>query len=301
MNTSFGPIISAQSLHTLMESTSHSGVDSPVVVIDCSFDLAKPEAGRSQYLQARIPGALYADLDRDLSQKETADTPFIGPAASGGRHPLPSREQFAKTLGRWGIHTHTRVVVYDRNGNMIGGRLWWMIKWCGHTEVAVLDGGLGAWTAEGYASEMGPTSEPRAVPDYPLKAPLVTLVSAGQVLEQLGHSHQTLIDARATPRFKGEVEPLDPAAGHIPGALNRPFSDNFDANGLYQSPQALRQAFDQLLGSRTPESVVLHCGSGVSAIPNLIAMTLAGYPTPALFAGSWSEWCSDPTRPVAKG
>jgi thiosulfate/3-mercaptopyruvate sulfurtransferase len=297
MNTSFGPIISAQALHALMANPSHSGPDSRLVVIDCSFDLGKPEVGRAQHLQVRIPGALYADLDRDLSQKE----PAPGLAASGGRHPLPMREQFATTLGQWGVTPDTRVVVYDRNGNMVGGRLWWMLKWCGHANVAVLDGGLGAWAAAGYANESGPAPEPQPAADYPLEAPLVALVSAAQVFEKLGHNDQTLIDARATPRFKGEVEPLDPAAGHIPGALNRPFSDNFDANGLYHSPQTLRQTFDQLLGSRAPESVVLHCGSGVSAIPNLIAMTLAGYPTPALFAGSWSEWCSDATRPVAKG
>lgn len=306
-HTAFGPIISAQALHERLQATPGEGQQPRLVVVDCSFDLMNPSAGHEQYLQNHIPGALYAHLDQDLSQKD----PAKGPTASGGRHPLPTREQFASTLGQWGIDDpNTQVVAYDRNGNMVGGRLWWMLQWCGHAQVAVLDGGWAAWTAAGFPTEAGPVAhgdvsapglKTGAATPYPLSPALVQLVSASDVLQQLGSAQQTLIDARANPRFKGDVEPLDPAAGHIPGALNRPFSDNFNAQSLYHAPEALRATFDNLLGTRPASSVVLHCGSGVSAIPNLIAMKLAGYPTPALFAGSWSEWCSDPSRPVAKG
>ena len=297
-HTAFGPIISVQALHERLQSPQGGSLEPRLVVVDCSFDLMNPSAGYEQYLQHHIPGALYAHLDQDLSQKD----PSKGPTASGGRHPLPTREQFAHTLGQWGIdNPNTQVVVYDRNGNMVGGRLWWMLQWCGHAPVAVLDGGWAAWTAAGLHTESDPAAGGGAATPYPLAPALVQLVGASDVLQQLGSAQQTLIDARANPRFKGEMEPLDPAAGHIPGALNRPFADNFNAQGLYHAPEALRATFDNLLGSRPASSVVLHCGSGVSAIPNLIAMKLAGYPTPALFAGSWSEWCSDPSRPVAKG
>lgn len=295
MNTPFGPVISVSALQQGLLQAQESGARPSWVVVDCSFDLMNPAAGRAQHAQVRIPGALYADLDDDLSQKDPSS-----PAASGGRHPLPTREQFAKKLGEWGIKPDTRVVVYDRNGNMVGGRLWWMLQWCGHAHVAVLDGGLSAWLAAGLPSESGPPAPPTPAPSYALHPPRVQLVTAEQVAQDLGKSTQTIIDARATPRFRGDVEPLDPAAGHIPGALNRPFSDNFTVEGVYHAPEVLRTAFDQLLGQRDPATVVLQCGSGVSAVPNIIAMTLAGYPTPALFAGSWSEWCSDPARPVAK-
>ncbi|MCD2511614.1 sulfurtransferase [Comamonas endophytica] len=279
----------------------------PHMVFDCSFDLGQPALGRQQYLQAHIPGAVYADLDQDLSAKHgvpgsdgsvavsQADQP-----ASGGRHPLPSRERFSVWLSSVGFSNDMQAVVYDRNGANFCGRLWWMLKWAGHDAVAVLDGGLQAWQAAGQQVNQG--AEPSHFQTtFTLQPPLRRLVSADMVLSGLGSEAQTLIDARAPARYRGEVEPLDPVAGHIPGALNRPFSENLAADGRFKPRELLRAEFQQLLGERTGESVVHQCGSGVSAIPNLLAMELAGLGQSSLFAGSWSEWCADATRPVARG
>ena len=190
-------------------------------------------------------------------------------------------------------------MVYDRNGVNYAGRLWWMLKWAGHDAVAVLDGGLQAWQAAGGAVESGkPTSHFQS--NFELNPPLRELRTASQVQQALG-SAQTVIDARAPARYRGEVEPLDPVAGHIPGALNRLFSTNIGADGRFKPAAELRAEFDALLGPHDPKTVVHQCGSGVSALPNLIAMELAGYAPTALFAGSWSEWCSDASRPVEKG
>ena len=276
----------------------------PLMVFDCSFDLAGPAAGEQHYLQVHIPGAVYAHLDTALSARHgalgaggviTAETP-----ASGGRHPLPSREKFAIWLSSVGFSNAMQAVVYDRNGSAFCGRLWWMLKWMGHDAVAVLDGGWPAWTAAGGAQAQG--SEPAHFQsNFRIDPPLRTLASAQQVLAHLGQPEQTVIDARAGARFRGEVEPLDPVAGHIPGALNRPFSDNFGADGRFKDPAVLRTEFEQLLAGRAPQSVVHHCGSGVTANPNVLAMELAGLGKTTLFAGSWSEWCSDPKRPVERG
>ncbi len=276
----------------------------PLMVFDCSFDLANPAAGEEQYRQAHIPGAVYAHLEHDLS-----DEGLVGPngqrmphpdAASGGRHPLPSREKFAVWLSRVGFGNDMQAVVYDRQGANFCGRLWWMLKWAGHDAVAFLDGGLQAWQAAGGAVQAG--QEPaRFQSNFRLGEPLRRLVTSSQVLRHLGSGEQTLVDARAPARYRGEVEPLDPVAGHIPGALNRPFTGNFDADGRFKPPQALRAEFDALLAGRDPAHVVHQCGSGVSAIPNLVAMELAGFAPAALYAGSWSEWCRDPSRPVEKG
>jgi thiosulfate/3-mercaptopyruvate sulfurtransferase len=265
-----------------------------VRVFDCSFDLMNPAAGRQLYQQAHIPGAVYADLALDLSAEGAPD------AASGGRHPLPSRERFALWLSRVGLANDMQVVVYDRQGANFCGRLWWMLQWAGHEAVAVLDGGLPAWEAAGGATRAG--DEPAHAPShFVLGPPLRTLVTTREVQAQLGSAAQTLVDARATPRYRGEVEPLDPVAGHIPGALNRPFSENFGPDGRFKPASALRAEFEQLLAGRSPSTVVHQCGSGVTATPNLLAMEIAGLGPTALYAGSWSEWCSDPSRPVAKG
>lgn len=265
-----------------------------LLIVDCTADLMNPAAGRQQFLGAHLPGAIHADLDHDLSAHGTAD------AASGGRHPLPHREVFAQWLRQIGLHTDTQVVVYDRNGLNFCGRLWWMLKWAGHEAVAVLDGGLSAWTSVGGAVEAGPAAPPTPS-DWTLHPPLRTLVTANDVLAHLDQPDQTLIDARATPRYRGEVEPLDPVAGHIPGALNRPFGLNLDEQGRFKPVATLRAEFESLLAGRDPASVVHQCGSGVSAVPNLLAMEVAGFAPTRLFAGSWSEWCRDPSRPVAKG
>ncbi|MBV8619272.1 MAG: sulfurtransferase [Curvibacter sp.] len=266
----------------------------PLMVFDCSIDLGDRSLGQKLFETTHLSGAVHADLDRDLSVHDG------GPAASGGRHPLPPREQVAAWLKRIGFDQRMQAVVYDRNNSSFCVRLWWMLKWVGHDAVAVLDGGLAAWQAVQGPLASGPAA---ALPpgDFELRPALRELVGVDTVLQRLGHPDQTLIDARATPRFRGEVEPLDPVAGHIPGALNRPFSDNLDAQGRFRPAAELRAAFEQLLAGRPVSSVVHHCGSGVTALPNVLAMELAGLGPTALFAGSWSEWCRDPGRPMACG
>lgn len=264
-----------------------------LAVFDCSFELMNPAAGEQQYAEGHIPGAHYAHLDRDLSDKTGAPD-----AASGGRHPLPSREKFAAWLGRAGVDNNTQVVVYDRQGANYCGRLWWMLKWCGHEAVAVLDGGWQAWLAEGGASETSPAAAPHAR-HFVLQPALARLVGATELAATLGMA--TVLDARAAPRFRGEVEPLDPVAGHVPGAFNRPFTTNLGADGRFKPADVLREEFAALLAGHDPATVVHHCGSGVSAIPNVLAMELAGLGRAALFAGSWSEWSNTPGLPVARG
>jgi len=266
-----------------------------VRVFDVSFDLMRPEQGNATYLETHLAGALHADINRVLSAKDPRE------AINGGRHPLPRRERFAAWLSSQGVDDATQVVVYDRNGMNYCGRLWWMLKWCGHEAVAVLDGGLQAWVAEGGAVSSGsePTPSPR---HFSLRAPLARLVQTADVAAHLQDAAaQTLIDARATPRFRGETEPLDPVAGHIPGALNRPYGHNLTETGKFKSAAVLRQEFEQLLGERTAASVVHHCGSGVSAVPNILAMEIAGLGRAGLYAGSWSEWCTTPGLPCAQG
>lgn len=284
----YSTLISAPQLQTLMAS------GQPLMVFDCSFELMQPTGGDAQYLEQHLMGAVRADLDRHLSAKGAPD------AASGGRHPLPAREAFAAWLGSVGLTPDMQVVVYDRQGANYCGRMWWMLKWLGHEAVAVLDGGLQAWVAAGGAVDAG-IKQARPAGSYPLSAPKALLASTETVLHQLGRRDQTILDARAAPRFRGEVEPLDPVAGHIPGALNRLFSDNIGPDGRFKPAAQLRAEFDALLAGRDPASVVHHCGSGVSAIPNLIAMEIAGLGRSGLYAGSWSDWCSDPARPVARG
>ncbi len=283
----YSTLISVTQLQSLMAR------QQPLMVFDCSFELMQPAAGDAQYQQCHLIGAVRADLDRHLSAKGAPD------AASGGRHPLPSRESFAAWLGSVGLAPDMQAVVYDRQGANYCGRLWWMLKWAGHEAAAVLDGGLPAWLAAGGAVEsgVGPTLQPGS---YALGSPKAVLASIDTVLNHLGQPDQTILDARAAARFRGEVEPLDPVAGHIPGALNRLFSDNIGADGCFKPAAQLRAEFDALLAGRDPASVVHHCGSGVSALPNLIAMEVAGLGRAALYAGSWSEWCSDPSRPVAQ-
>ena len=278
----------------------------PLMVFDCSFDLTSPSAGAQQFAQAHIPGAVYADLDKNLSAKhgapgahgtlvaQEADQP-----ASGGRHPLPSRERFAMWLSSVGFSNDMQAVVYDRQGANYCGRLWWMLKWLGHDAVAVLDGGLQAWQAAGGATQTGPARPPEAR-QFGLREPLRQLVMTQTVAAQLGNPAQTVVDARGAPRYRGDVEPLDPVAGHIPGALNRPFTDNFTPEGRFKSPDQLRQEWQALLGSRSADTVVHHCGSGVSAVPNVLAMEVAGLGRTALYAGSWSEWCNTPGLPCEK-
>ncbi len=266
----------------------------PVRLLDTSFDLGNPDAGAAQFEAEHIPGSVYVHLDHHLSDKTGADR------ASGGRHPLPSRETFASRLGALGVDNQTQVVVLDRQGANYCGRLWWMLKWCGHEAVAVLDGGLPAWKAAGGAVQSGPSPEP-APAHFELGAPLARTVGTQDIAQALGRPGLTLIDARGAARFRGETEPMDPVAGHIPGALNRPFAENMTADGRFKPAEELRAAFEHLLGGRDPASVVHHCGSGVSAIPNLLAMEIAGLGRARLYPGSWSEWCNTPGLPCARG
>ncbi len=283
-------LISAEQLQALHAS------GAPLMVFDCSFELMQPDAGDQQYAQAHIAGAVRANLDQHLSAAKGASD-----AASAGRHPLPSRETFAGWLRGVGFDASMQAVVYDRQGTNYCGRMWWMLKWLGHDAVAVLDGGLQAWQASKGALESGAAVTARPPSGFAPALALATLADTSSVMRQLGRPSQTLVDARGEPRFRGEVEPLDPVAGHIPGALNRPFGSNMGDDGKFKPTPVLRAEFDALLAGRDPASVVHHCGSGVSALPNLIAMELAGLGHSALYAGSWSEWCSDASRPVACG
>ena len=284
----YSTLITAEQLQSLM------GSGAPLMVFDCSFELTKPQAGDQQFADAHIPGAVRADLEHHLSAHKGA------PAASGGRHPLPTREDFARWLGEIGFSNTMQAVVHDRQGANFCGRLWWMLKWVGHERVAVLNGGLEAWYAAGGVVTSGRgTSHPAEV--FRLGDERARLVVTAEVVQALGRPGQTVVDARGAPRFRGEVEPLVPVAGHIPGALNRPFADNMGPDGRFKPITQLQQEFRQLLAGRDPATVVHHCGSGVSAVPNILAMELAGLGRQPLYAGSWSEWCSDPARPCAQG
>ena len=275
-----------------------------LVVFDCSFDLADTNKGLLQFKESHIKGALFANLDQDLSTHNPDD------AVNGGRHPLPKRELFAKWLGKMGVTHSSQVVVYDRQGNNFCGRLWWMLKWCGLDSVAVLDGGLKAWNQSMGNVDSGqpPAGSPEQnLNAFKLQTPLVQMLTIDELKERissdlssLGTHPISLVDARATPRFNGEVEPLDPLAGHIPGALNRPFNSNLTTDGFFKSSDELKKEFDQLLVGKDPHSVVHQCGSGVSAVPNLLAMHIAGFGYTTLYPGSWSEWSRVEGAPVQR-
>ncbi len=286
MNTALRTLVSAnQLLHW-------RGPTKPLL-LDCGFDLTKPEAGEATFAQTHLPGALYLHLERDLSgPKVDADGRFLG------RHPLPARATFAALAGRLGIAPGVPVVAYDAQGGPYAARAWWLLRWLGHADVAVLDGGAAAWLAEGGTLTREPA--PRTpCPPYPDAAPLANTVDADSLFKCLGRVR--LIDARAGERFRGEVEPLDKQAGHIPGALNRFFKDNLAADGRFKSAEALHADWAPLLAGHEAASVVHQCGSGVTACHNLLAAEHAGLGSARLYPGSWSEWSSDAARPVAIG
>jgi thiosulfate/3-mercaptopyruvate sulfurtransferase len=262
-----------------------------LAVVDCRFDLMSPEAGRQAYLGAHIPGARYADLNRDLSAP-------IGP--NTGRHPLPSPEAFAARLGAMGIGNETQVVAYDEANGSIAARLWWMLRWLGHDAVAVLDGGFKAWTAHGGALlQSGETSSPaeRFTPRIDADA----VVTTAELEHALRDSRAVLVDARAQERYAGTVEPIDPVAGHIPGAVNHPFTANLGADGRFLSAADLKRRWQERLPGRDLKYLVAMCGSGVTACHNLLSLEVAGLTGGKLYAGSWSEWIRDPRRPIARG
>ncbi len=266
------------------------------LVFDVRHDLADHAAGRRAYEQGHIPGALYLDHERQLSAPQTG---------ANGRHPLPERSGFAALMRSQGLTAQSQVVVYDGGNSMFAAHLWWMLRWLGHDKVLVLDGGWPAWVAAGGAVESGANmpavTEAQAVQNksYPAQAAMAT-VDARAVLANIDKPLFTVLDARAANRYRGEVEPMDPVAGHIPGALNRPNTLNLQEDGRFKSAAELRRDFDGLLQGRPARNIVHQCGSGITACHNLFAMELAGLPGSALYPGSWSEWCSDPARPVAR-
>jgi len=258
-------------------------------VFDCRHQLADPEAGGRAYVNGHLPGARFLHLDRDLSGAMNG---------SNGRHPLPDPQVLAVRLGAAGVSRATQVVAYDDSGGMIAGRLWWLLRWLGHDRVAVLDGGIERWLAEGrpLSTELPATAAKvvfEALPDD-------RVVSTGELLADVGERQLCLIDARSPDRFRGENETIDPVGGHIPGARNRFFRDNLDADGCFRPAAELRREFLALLAGTDAKQVVMSCGSGVTACHNLLAMEVAGLLGARLYAGSWSEWCSDPSRPVAR-
>jgi len=283
---SMAPLISADELKTLLAQPGGR-----VMVFDCSFDLADPGAGARAHAEAHLPGAVYLNLDADLSAPKTG---------RNGRHPLPERAAFAQRMAALGMDDDMLAVVYDRNASMYAGRPWWMLRWAGHAAVRVLDGGLQAWQAAGGAVESGPVA-PRPAGHFTLRPPLVEMVDYAQLRASLGRGRRLVVDARAADRFRGENETLDPIAGHIPGAANRCFRDNLAADGRFKPAEQLRAEWTALMGGRAPSDLVQQCGSGVSACNNLLALESAGFGGALLYPGSWSEWCAQPGAPVARG
>ena len=263
--------------------------DAGWIVCDCRHDLADVEAGRRAYRESHIPGARFVHLDGDLSAAKTG---------RNGRHPLPDPEKLARRLGELGIGNDAQVVAYDASGGPYAARLWWILRWLGHDAAAVLDGGWNAWLAARHSVTQD-IPETRAARFTPRIRSDVS-VDATTVAARLGQSGPVLLDARASNRYRGENETLDPVAGHIPGAANRFFQLNLNADGGFKQPPALREEFNAALGASAPSDVIHYCGSGVTACHNLLAMEVAGLSGSRLYPGSWSEWCADPSRPVAK-
>jgi thiosulfate/3-mercaptopyruvate sulfurtransferase len=266
-----------------------------LAVVDCRFDLMNPEAGHQAYLRAHIPGARYADLNRDLSAP-------VGPHT--GRHPLPQPEVFAGRLGAMGIGNDTQVVAYDEANGSIAARLWWMLRWLGHDAVAVLDGGFKAWTARGGALQSGeadPAAAERAARHFTSRVDAGSVVSTAELERALQDLNAVLVDARAPERYAGAVEPIDPVAGHIPGAVNHPFTANLGADGRFLPAAELKRRWQERLPGSDLQNLVAMCGSGVTACHNLLSLEVAGLAGGKLYAGSWSEWIRDPRRPVARG
>ena len=264
-------------------------------IVDCRFDLARPDWGAHAFAAAHIPHALYAHLDEDLSAPRTARS---------GRHPLPQVEVLAATFGRWGIDERVQVIAYDQGSGAFAARLWWLLRWLRHPPVAVLNGGLAAWERAGLP--LSTENEPRAPRRFTARPDGRLLATGTEVAAAVGSGaltcgQQLLIDARSADRFAGENETIDPVAGHIPGARNHPFAGNLDAQGRFLEAGQLRRAWDNTLRGVSPRQLIAMCGSGVTACHNLLALEVAGFPGARLYAGSWSEWITDPAHPVARG
>lgn len=287
MSTSFQTLVSAAGLKAMIDA------GAAPVLLDCRFDLADPAAGARAYATGHLPGAHYLHLDDDLAgAKHGPDGRFRG------RHPLPDLACFAALAGALGITPATQVVTYDAQGGMFAARAWWLLRWIGHRAVAVLDGGIAGWTATGGMLDTAVPPRNAGAAPYPPGPTAMPTIEAAPLQEQL--RQLTIVDARAPERYRGEVEPLDRVAGHIPGALNRFLRVNLQADGRFKNADTLRQEFAALLGGQKPSQVVHQCGSGVSACVNLLAMEHAGLGGSLLYPGSWSEWSADPHRPVAR-
>jgi thiosulfate/3-mercaptopyruvate sulfurtransferase len=257
-------------------------------VFDCRFDLARPAYGRSAWLDEHIPGAVHADMNMDLAG-----------APASGRHPLPAVADFEQRLRGWGVNADSRVVAYDDGNGAMAARLWWMLRWLGHDEVAVLDGGMRRWLQLGLPlSDDAPAPAPG---NFVARPRPETAVTAADVLAATGDSSLRLLDARAPERYRGEVEPIDKVAGHIPGARNHPFGMSLDSQGRFLPQAALRAALEASLGGIAPRQAIAYCGSGVTACHLLLALEHAGLAGARLYPGSWSEWSGDPQRPVRAG
>lgn len=261
--------------------------DERFAIVDCRFALADDGWGEREYEARHVPGAVFAHLDRDLAGAVTGHN---------GRHPLPDRRAAAKTFGRLGIGDDTQVVAYDHDSGMFASRLWWMLRWLGHDAAAVLDGGFAKWLAEKRATKGGREDRKARTFHAALRADMT--VDVDRVAAVIGGSDVRLVDARAPERYRGEIEPIDKAAGHIPGAVNHPFKSNLTEAGTFRSPAALRESFGTTLGGFSPDHIVSYCGSGVTACHNLLALEHAGLHGAKLYPGSWSEWSSDPARPI---
>jgi len=260
-----------------------------VVLLDCGFDLADAQAGERAYGAAHLPGARYAHLDRDLSGAKTG---------RNGRHPLPSPEAAAGMFGRLGVGPGTQVVAYDQGSGMFASRLWWMLRWLGHGAVAVLDGGFERWTREGrpVTADVPPAAHASFAAGR-----MEPTSSAAEIERAIADGTLSLVDARVAERFRGDVEPIDAVAGHVPGARNHPFTSSLGADGRFLPAAELRAALEERLGGMPAQGTIAMCGSGVTACHLLLAMQVAGLPGARLYAGSWSEWSRDPSRPVARG
>jgi thiosulfate/3-mercaptopyruvate sulfurtransferase len=281
------PLISAAELRDRL-----AAPDPRLLVVDASFDLSDTQAGERGHAAARIPGAVYLHLDRDLSAPKSG---------LNGRHPLPTREAFAARMAAAGAQPDSAIVVYDGSGGMYAARLWWMLRWAGHADVRLLDGGMAAWRALGGSVEGGPAA-PRAPGRFALQAPLVEAVDHATLRAGLGRADAPLVvDARSADRFRGENETLDPVGGHIPGAANRFFRDNLAADGRFKPAETLRAEWRAVIGDRPAGELVQQCGSGVTACHNLLALEVAGLGTSRLYPGSWSEWSAQPGAPIAVG